>query len=187
MLSSKNELKLIHIGGSFCSASISISVSASKQSKYSGLKEAFANVPMTRRWNCKWAILEVWDEPSYFVSISKISVSRKIVFRRFQWSFPFSNPSVDWTSLFEWNRFISESSLSILTNPNTRKYFRDRFRLSIPFVENWNLSARARYLYGQNFGGNLARCPKKFDFKYFNTFEISALNDELNLPAREFF
>ena len=70
MLSSKNELKLIHIGGSFCSAWISISVSAGKQSKYSGLKEVLVNVPISRRWNCKWAILVVWDKPSYFGSIS---------------------------------------------------------------------------------------------------------------------
>ena len=41
MLSSKNELKLIHIGGSFCSASISISVSAGSQILFIVLSKSF--------------------------------------------------------------------------------------------------------------------------------------------------
>ena len=56
MLSSKNERKLIHIGELFCSAWISISLRADKQSEYSGLKKAFVNVPISRRCNCKFEI-----------------------------------------------------------------------------------------------------------------------------------
>ena len=49
-VSSKNELKFIHIGGSVCSVSVSsISVSGGKQSKYSGLRFFLLRVPISSK------------------------------------------------------------------------------------------------------------------------------------------
>ena len=47
-ISSKNEPNFIYVGGTVCSASISVS----KQSKYSGLKVFLASVPISRKWKC---------------------------------------------------------------------------------------------------------------------------------------
>ena len=49
-VSSKNELKLMHTVGSFCSVSNSNSFNRGKQSKYSGLKDFLVNKPIWRMW-----------------------------------------------------------------------------------------------------------------------------------------
>ena len=56
MLSSKNELKLIHIGGSFCSASISISVSAGSQILFIVLSKSFKRFRLVNQ--------EIWEKMS---------------------------------------------------------------------------------------------------------------------------
>ena len=63
---------------------------------------------------------------------------RKIVYLRFEFSRPFNNTSVASINFWKWNRFISESSLFKSRNPRPKKYFIDRFKLSMALVENWN-------------------------------------------------
>ena len=85
---------LLNTVGSFCSDSNSNSVNGCKQSNYSGLRVFLVNVPISRRWYCKEAIFSDWVEASYFVTLSKIFVSRKILSLRFEFILSFSKPSV---------------------------------------------------------------------------------------------